>query len=234
MRLSLGNISRERDALRSHVRLLHQQLADKAISGAHLKQQPPRPASARIIGSASSSSPPRPGSARAAPPPKRLTKEEQAEIVARMHGPPEVVERTKFMKKLEETRKAQTRVKTKMLDDEGLRNNVKQLYETAQMRRKTLESRLEARREMLYPTQIKSMHRSDLAKSTERLYSSGAKKPDTPKTPRPATLPAWGSRLASREPRATAGAASTAGADRPPLTRPTTPKAARSRSPARR
>lgn len=58
-----------------------------------------------------------------------------------MHGPPEVVERTKFMKKLEETRKAQTRVKTKMLDDEGLRNNVKQLYETAQMRRKTLESR---------------------------------------------------------------------------------------------
>lgn len=58
-----------------------------------------------------------------------------------MHGPPELVERKKFMKKLEETRKAQNRVKTKILDEEGLRNNVKQMYETAQMRRKTLESR---------------------------------------------------------------------------------------------
>ena len=46
MRLSLGEISRERDALRSHVRLLHQQLADKAINGAQYdfrKQQVPLP-----------------------------------------------------------------------------------------------------------------------------------------------------------------------------------------------
>ena len=192
MKLSLGDIARERDALRSHVRLLHQQLADKAINGAQSKQQvrralplderpfpasrplstaprlaqrpkpkslsspsrhparssllcasqPQRPASARVVGSASSSySPPRPGSARAAPPAKRLTKEEQKEIVTRMHGPPELVERKKFLKKLEETRKAQSRVKTKVLDEEGLRDNIKKMYETAQMRRKTLESR---------------------------------------------------------------------------------------------
>ena len=84
---------------------------------------------------------------------------------------------------------------------------------------------------MLYPTQIKSMHRSDLAKSTERLFKSGAKtvaKPERPPKP-----PAWGSRLASREHRASAAAErpSSAPPSRPPLTRPTTPKAASSRSP---
>lgn len=45
MRLSLSEISRERDALRSHVRLLHQQLADNAIHTAldQRKAQQPRP-----------------------------------------------------------------------------------------------------------------------------------------------------------------------------------------------
>ena len=50
MRLSLSEISRERDALRSHVRLLHQQLADNAIHTAldQRKAQQPRPMQARM------------------------------------------------------------------------------------------------------------------------------------------------------------------------------------------
>ena len=48
MRLSLGEISRERDALRSHVRLLHQQLADSAVSTALAQRKPARPASGAL------------------------------------------------------------------------------------------------------------------------------------------------------------------------------------------
>ena len=50
MRLSLGEISRERDALRSHVRLLHQQLADSAVSTALAQRKPARPASGALRG----------------------------------------------------------------------------------------------------------------------------------------------------------------------------------------
>jgi len=91
---------------------------------------------------------------------------------------------------------------------------------------------------MLYPTQIKTVPRSDLAKSTERLYSSGAKKLVKPE--RPPKPPAWGSRLAARENRASATPGgpgsperpSSAPPSRPPLTRPATPKTAA--SPGRR
>ena len=102
MRLSLGEISRERDALRSHVRLLHQQLADGAISTALAQRKPARPASGALRGGGGG----RGGTSGAKP---RLGKEEVKDLNARLHGPPERVSRQEHLKWLEKQFKTQSR-----------------------------------------------------------------------------------------------------------------------------
>ena len=118
MRLSLGEISRERDALRSHVRLLHQQLADGAISTALTQRKPGRaalPASGALRGGGGGGGG---GVASGAKP--SLGKEAVKELNARLHGPPEKVSRQAHLRWLEAQQKAQSRVNKRL--DKKLEN----------------------------------------------------------------------------------------------------------------
>ena len=117
MRLSLGEISRERDALRSHVRLLHQQLADSAISTALTQRKPGRAAplaSSALRGGGGGS-----GSVASGAKPS-LGKEAVKELNARLHGPPEKVSRQAHLRWLEAQHKAQSRVNKRL--DKKLEN----------------------------------------------------------------------------------------------------------------
>ena len=118
MRLSLGEISRERNALRSHVRLLHQQLADGAISTALTQRKPGRaalPASGALRGGGGGGGG---GVASGAKP--SLGKEAVKELNARLHGPPEKVSRQAHLRWLEAQQKAQSRVNKRL--DKKLEN----------------------------------------------------------------------------------------------------------------
>ena len=102
MRLSLGEVTRERDALRSHVRLLHQQLADSVV-GTALNQ---RKGNVLRGGTAPAL---RGGGGAAASKPS-LGKDAVKELNARLHGPPEKVSRQAYLQRLESQQKAQSRV----------------------------------------------------------------------------------------------------------------------------
>jgi len=203
MRLSLGEVSRERDALRSHVRLLHQQLADGAIGTALAQRKPGRaalPASGALRGGGGSG-----GVASSAKP--SLGKEAVKELNARLHGPPEKVSRPAYLQRLEAQQKAQCRVNKrldkKLENKEALEASVKQLYQTAVDRRKRLEEKIEAQREQQYTQKVNSMARADMLQSASRLHMHGAKTMQRPLTARPASpsKPAWGSRATSATPR---------------------------------
>ena len=229
MRLSLGEISRERDALRSHVRLLHQQLADGAISTALTQRKPGRaalPASGALRGGGGGGGG---GVASGAKP--SLGKEAVKELNARLHGPPEKVSRQAHLRWLEAQQKAQSRVKKRL--DKKLENkealevrapnsttarmqyacahaataraqaSVKQLYQTAVDRRNRLNEKNETQREQMYAKKANSMARAEMLQSASRLHSHGAKTLQRPLTARSASpsKPAWGSRAASATPR---------------------------------
>lgn len=217
MRLSLGEISRERDALRSHVRLLHQQLADSAISTALTQRKPGRAAplaSSALRGGGGGS-----GSVASGAKPS-LGKEAVKELNARLHGPPEKVSRQAHLRWLEAQHKAQSRVNKrldkKLENKEALEASVKQLYQTAVDRRKRHNEKIDTQREQMYAKKVNSMARAEMLQSATRLHTNGAKTLQRPLTARSSSpsKPPWGSRAASATPRSPPASARASSAPR--------------------